>query len=272
MTVSTRRAAAFLALAMLGRWHDTANANEPLRLRVLSYNIRHGEGMDGKVDLERIAKVIGSVKPDLVALQEVDQKTRRTGEVDQPAELARLTGMRQVFGGNISFQGGRYGNAMLSRLPVKRSENHPLPTFYQGEQRGVMEAEVEALGGHPPVLFFVTHLDYRGNSRERPASAERINGLVAKSPNRPAVIAGDLNDRIGSETLKSFEASWARANASELPTFPSDNPNRQIDFILFRPQNRWKVIEARVLDEPVASDHRPYFVVLELNTEPEAPR
>jgi len=270
MRVSTRHAV-FLALAMLAHWHG-AHAGEPLRLRVLSYNIRHGEGMDGKVDLERIAKVIGSVKPDLVALQEVDQKTRRTGEVDQPAELARLTGMHPVFGGNIPFQGGRYGNALLSRLPVKRSENHPLPTFYQGEQRGVMEAEIEASGGHPPILFFVTHLDYRGNSRERPASAERINGLVAKASDRPAVVTGDLNDRIGSETLKGFETTWSRVNAAEQPTFPSDKPNRQIDFILFRPQSRWKVIEARVLEEPMASDHRPYFAVLELNTGSETPR
>src|SRR5262245_43373982 len=80
----------------------------PREIRVLSYNIHHGRGLDDKVDLERIAEVILSVKPDLVAVQEVDQKARRTEGVDQPAELARLTKMEVVFGKNIDFEGGGY--------------------------------------------------------------------------------------------------------------------------------------------------------------------
>jgi len=78
---------------------------------VLTYNIHHGEGVDGKLDLVRIAKVIQEVEPDIVALQEVDQNAGRSGQVDQAAELGRLTKMRSVFGGNIALQGGEYGNA-----------------------------------------------------------------------------------------------------------------------------------------------------------------
>ncbi len=95
-----------------------ADAAEPFRIRVLCYNIHHGEGIDRELDLQRIARVIQSVSPDVVALQEVDRKTARTGRVDQPAELARLLKMTVVFEKNIDFQGGQYGNAVLSKWPV----------------------------------------------------------------------------------------------------------------------------------------------------------
>jgi len=115
-----------------------AGSGDAPRLRVLSYNIHHGEGVDHKLDLQRIAGVIKSVNPDLVALQEVDKGTQRANRVDQPVELARLTGMKVVFGGNIRYEGGDYGNAVLSRLPIKRHKNHLLPLFDDGElpQRG----------------------------------------------------------------------------------------------------------------------------------------
>src|SRR3954468_2494324 len=90
----------------------------PERVRVLSYNIHHGEGVDGKLDLERIAAVINAVEPDLVALQEVDQRVARTRLIDEPADLARLTKMHVAFGANLALQGGHYGNAVLSRWPI----------------------------------------------------------------------------------------------------------------------------------------------------------
>lgn len=237
---------------------------EPVRLRALSYNIHHGEGSDGKVDLPRLAGVIRAESPDLVALQEVDQNTERTGKVDQPAELGRLTGMNVIFGWNIPYQGGRYGNAILARNPVRLKRNHPLKSFYKGEQRGVMEVEVDVPGLKAPLLFFATHLDYRGGSRERPNSALQINEIVEREPDRPAILMGDLNDRIGSETLTHFEKSWKRTNEQELTTFPVDKPVRQIDFILVRPAARWRAVETRVLEEAVASDHRAIFAILEL--------
>lgn len=80
--------------------------SETIPLRVLSYNIHHGEGVDGKFDLERIAKVIQSVNPDLVALQEVDRNTTRASDVDQAQELAELTGMHMAYGKALDYQGG----------------------------------------------------------------------------------------------------------------------------------------------------------------------
>ncbi|MBW3543812.1 MAG: endonuclease/exonuclease/phosphatase family protein [Planctomycetes bacterium] len=243
---------------------SVGRAEQPFQVRALSYNIHHGAGVDGKLDLKRIAGVIKSAAPDVVAVQEVDKKTRRTGEVDQAAELARLTEMHVVFGGNIRFEGGDYGNAVLSRWPIKRHANHLLPSFDDGEQRGVLEVELELPGGREPLLLYVTHLDYRPADEERFASAAAINALAAKSPGRAAILAGDLNDVPGSRTLRRLEEIWVSASRESLPTVPVGRPARQIDFVLVRPAERWRVVETRVLDEAVASDHRPILAVLEL--------
>jgi len=252
-----------LTSAFLARAGETGSGDAP-RLSVLSYNIHHGEGVDRKLDLQRIADVIKSVTPDLVALQEVDKGTQRTNRVDQPATLARLTGMKVVFGGNIRYEGGDYGNAVLSRLPIKRHKNHLLPLFGDGEQRGLLEVEVEMANGGRMLLLLATHLDHRAGNRERLASAAAINKLVADRAGQPAVLAGDLNDLPDSKTLRRFGTVWTRANKKVLPTVPVSQPSKQIDFILFRPATRWKTIEVRVLDEAVASDHRAIFAVLEL--------
>lgn len=252
----------WLVLILLGA--GPLAAAEPLRLRVLSYNIHHAEGVDRKLDLERIAKVILSAQPDLVALQEVDQHVARSQSVDQPAELARRTAMHVVFGGNIELQGGHYGNAILSRFPIQSHTNLRLPNFDGGEQRGAIAAEIAIAGHDQPLLLLATHLDHRRNDRERVASAEALNRLVADQPQRPALLAGDLNDVHGSRTLQEFAKVWTHSTSEPRPTIPVGKPSRQIDFVLYRPQPRWKVIEVQVLDEPVASDHLPILAVLEL--------
>ena len=240
---------------------------EPSRLRVLSYNVHHAEGVDRKLDVQRIAGVILSTKPDVVALQEVDHKVKRTGSVDQPAELARLTEMNVVFGANIELQGGHYGNAVLSRFPIIRHKNHLLPNIDDGEQRGVIEAEIAIAQSGQTVILLATHLDHRADERERLASAKFINEQMAGHPLHPALLAGDLNATPDSETLQLFQTKWTRANAMFMATIPVDQPARQIDFILHRPANRWNVVEVKVLDEAVASDHRAIFAILELQTD-----
>ena len=87
-------------------------------IRVLSYNIRQGEGLDGCVDLERTAEVIRRADPDLVALQEVDTCCERSGNQDTPALLGQVLGMEHRSGRCMAYQGGEYGMAVLSRLPV----------------------------------------------------------------------------------------------------------------------------------------------------------
>ncbi|WP_164101048.1 endonuclease/exonuclease/phosphatase family protein [Candidatus Laterigemmans baculatus] len=245
-------------------------AGEPVRLRVLSYNIHHAEGIDGTLDLERIAGIISRAAPDVVALQEVDSQVRRSGSVDQPAELARLTEMHVAFGGNIDLQGGRYGNAVLSRFPIQAHENHRLPNFADGEQRGLLMAEIDVPGLEDRLLLLATHFDHRRDDRERLASAKAVNQRVAEQAQQPALLVGDLNDVHGSPTLEELAKQWLHTTREPLPTIPVATPTRQIDFVLCRPPQRWKVIEVQVLDEAVASDHRPILAVLELL--PEAPQ
>lgn len=241
-------------------------ADEPLRLRVLSYNIHHAEGVDGRLDVERIAGVIRSVSPDLVALQEVEQNTRRTKMVDQTAELGRLTNMKSLFAKNIDFQGGGYGNAVLSRFPIKASRNLTLPNHDQGEQRGAVFVDLEIEGRDELLTFICTHLDHRPNESERLASADAIRQEINSMESRPMILAGDLNATPESAVLISFRKDWMISNDDPLPTIPVDKPKRQIDYVLVRPAQRWKVIETRVLDEAIASDHRAIFSVLELHS------
>jgi endonuclease/exonuclease/phosphatase family metal-dependent hydrolase len=255
-----------------------AQAQLPSELRVLTYNIHHGEGTDHKFDLPRIAKIIKSVSPDIVALQEVDQGTARSGGVDQPAELARLAEMTVVYGRNIDYQGGGYGTAVLTKLPVKASASEKFPSFYEStpehpEQRAVQVVELGP-PGEPGIVFLCTHLDYRPDERERMASAEVINRLAAKYGDRLMLLAGDLNATPDSNVIRSLEKHWKIAgvdakrqesddnSARRLFTYPADKPTKHIDYVLFRPADRWQVVETRVLDEREASDHRPLLTVL----------
>ena len=253
---------------LAGDFEATATGAEPLKLRVLSYNIHHGEGEDRKLDLPRIADVIKSVEPDLVSLQEVDRNVKRSQSVDQPAELGRLTGMHVVFGGNIKLQGGDYGNAILSRFPIKSHENRLLPNFENGEQRGVLEAEITLPDGRPALYLMATHFDHRPKDEERFESAKRINSWVEKHPDRLYLLVGDLNARPTSRPLKELDRLWARSDARELFTIPVAKPTQQIDFILYRRDARWLALETRVLDEAVASDHRAIVATLELKPAP----
>jgi len=103
---------------------SSVHAEESSRIRVLSYNIHHGEGTDGKLDLARIAKVIEAAKPDLVALQEVDVEAQRSGKVDQAQELSRLTRLHVAFGPSMDFQGANH---------CQPEENMPWTVFTPSE-------------------------------------------------------------------------------------------------------------------------------------------
>jgi len=228
------------------------------KVRVLTYNIHHGEGTDGKLDLERIAAVIRSVDPDFVAVQEVDIRATRTRGMDQAAELGRLARMHAVFAKTIDHQGGWYGNALLSRWPVQGMKAHSLPFTPGREKRGILEGAAIL---PVPLRFFAMHFDI--TEADRVTSAEAMAQLTAGAP---AVLAGDLNAVPGSKPIQALlDAGWTSAAPPTLLTSPAEAPKRQIDFVMFYPRNKWRVVEVRVLDEPVASDHRPLFVILESN-------
>lgn len=229
-------------------------------LRVLCYNIHHGEGTDGKVDLPRLAAVIKNARPDLVALQEVDHKTQRTQGVDQAAELARLTGLNGRFGRQIDFEGGQYGQAILSRFPMSGVRIHWLPGTPDRERRIAVEVDVQ-VDDHK-LAFVTTHLHHIHDTF-REQQATKLNELFSRAE-PPTILAGDLNANPDSKSQAILEKQWqAPTPNAPLLTFPAGEPTKQIDYILMRPAARFRVISTEVLDQPVASDHRPLLSVLE---------
>ncbi len=244
-------------------------APSPVQLRVLTYNIHHGLGMDKRIDLARIADVIRRAEPDLVALQEVDVGTKRSGGVDEAMELARITGMQPAFGKAMDYDGGQYGEAVLSRFPIERMRVHPLPHAPDHEPRCALEVRVRlagtrATGRGGQLLFLATHWDHLKDPAERIQQAKAIAELVAGEPG-PVVLAGDLNTTPGSEPLAALGPGWLdTASIDPAPSFPSGKPDIRIDYIMARPADRWRVISTRVVEESVASDHRPVTAVLEL--------
>jgi endonuclease/exonuclease/phosphatase family metal-dependent hydrolase len=241
----------------------------PQTVRVMTYNIHHGAGMDGQIDLDRIAAVIRDTEADLVSLQEVDRGVARSGGVDQPAVLAELTGLQVVFEMNIAIEGGAYGNAILSRYPIESHENHFLPRMQQNEQRGLLEARVRV--GKRPLVFCATHLDYRPDDSERVASVTLLERLLEPHAQTPVIVAGDLNAEPDSRVIRgatAFLADPMGGQESEQFTFPAEYPHRRIDYILHNGHPALRCTDYMVIGEAVASDHRPVLAVFELARDP----
>ncbi len=240
---------AFLLLAPLPLW----SASPRPRLRVLTYNIHHGQGTDGKLDLQRIAGIIGNLSPDVVALQEVDNKTRRSGGADQATELSRLTGMNFAFGMAMPYKGGQYGEVVLSRFPLDRVRTYPLP-FHPGiEPRAALRVRITPDNGLPRFLFASTHLSSE-SEQARIEQTQQILHVFPAAGSPPFVLAGDFNARPDSPPMKLLlDSVWKDAIA----------PQSEIDYVLFRASDPWKPVEVKIVDDLVASDHRPVLAVLE---------
>jgi endonuclease/exonuclease/phosphatase family metal-dependent hydrolase len=232
--------------------------------RVMCYNIQHGRGMDGRVDLARIAGVIREQGADIVALQEVDRGVERTDRRDLPAELAALTGMQAVFFKNHPHQGGEYGNAVLTRFPYRDATNLHLPMVGSNEQRGVMQLVINVRGRE--VLFMNTHLDHRTEDAEREASIREFARLMKENeagPRLPILFAGDFNAVPGSPTYQGVAEwltdTWRMAGEGPGATIPVRDPVRRIDYIWFSRDAPFEPVRAWV-PFTEASDHLPVVV------------
>lgn len=239
---------------------DPGAQRQPATLRILAYNIKHGLGMDGSIDLERIARVINDQHPDIVTLQEVDSAVERTGGVDQTTVLGQLTGMHSVFGTFFDYQGGRYGMALLSKYPFISYTNHVLPKGV--EHRAALAGRIRVGDNGPEVIVVGIHLVWTGE--ERYSQAARLIEIF-KDEKAPVILAGDFNSRPDSDVMVLVREAWYIPDKGEDHfTFPSDAPDREIDFITYRPRDRFEIVEHRVVDEPVASDHRPLLLELRI--------
>ncbi len=233
-------------------------------LRVMTYNIHHCNppSAGDRIDIEAIARVIRQEQPDLVALQEVDVYTTRSGKgVHQARELAKLTGMNFFFSKAIDYQGGEYGVAVLSRYPVLDSIRIALPVdaVKGGEPRTLAGIVVKPEKG-PRLVFASTHLDLRAYNR---LSQSRIIIDYFSGSALPVIIGGDFNAEPGSEEINLFDASFTRSCGDDCAgTIPVHVPSRTIDFIMFKPAGTFEVLSTRVISEKYASDHLPVITEL----------
>lgn len=234
--------------------HETGQAvdmaSEPFRqLTVMSWNLRAGLGMDGVRDVSRAGEVIRRENPDVVALQEIDRKTGRSQGVDQLARLAEITGLHATWCKTIDFDGGEYGIALLSREAPLRVQRVPLPGG--GEPRMLLLAEFQR---H---WVGVTHLPL--GEKDRLECVPVLRGAL--DPAKPLFLAGDWNDVPGSPLLEKIRLPFAILSGFDV-TFPSDSPDRCLDYIAVtrRHRARYEHVERKVLPESTISDHRPVWV------------
>jgi len=248
-------------------------------VRLVTFNVHHGVGDDGRHDLPRLARVLADAEPDVLCLQEVDRHFGdRSEHVDQAVLLSRALDLELVWSPSIdtSPQPGRterrqYGNALLTRLPVLRNDVHRLPGG--GEPRSALRALLAVERGALSVT--TTHLSSR-SAADRAAQA----AAVAALPADPGVLVGDLNADAGSPELavlrERFTDAWAQAarrsdqagrfslHRDEGLTHPARRPRVRIDQVWLT--SGVAVTGARVLDGSGASDHHPLLVDLVVTT------
>lgn len=243
-------------------------------IKILSYNIYHGEENynRGHSNLNKIASVINKYKPDFVAMQEVDSMTERTAgfnkgvRKDLIAELAKLTDMHGYFGRAMTFDGGGYGEGLLTKDSCTSTVYH-LPTPNGGEPRAMIAVYKQFENGKK-MIFAGTHLCHEFEEN-RLAQAARVTEILANC-NLPVAVAGDFNitpsSKPYSAMYKKLDDAAIRFGNPQL-TFPFTKPKVRLDYVFINKGNIWKVKDVKVIEDENASDHLPLLVTLELINE-----
>jgi endonuclease/exonuclease/phosphatase family metal-dependent hydrolase len=238
-------------------------------LRVATFNIHHGAGLDGVLDLERIARVVEDGDAQVVGLQEVDRHFgARSDFVDQATWLAERLGMHVVFGANLDLDPltpeaprRQYGTAILSRYRIREWRNTLLPRPEGGEQRGLLEALVKVRGVR--VRVFNTHLQHNSQV-ERLAQIARIREVLGQTQ-ESLVLLGDLNAIPASPEIAAITDdladAWAQAGVGDGFTYDAASPHARIDYVLSSPDVVARTATVVATD---ASDHLPVVVDLAL--------
>ena len=231
-------------------------------LTVMTYNIHHGAGIDGVLDLERIAVLIERSGADAIGLQEVDRHwSERTNWVDQPAWFARRLKMHYAYAANLDLPPldpgeprRQYGTAILSRYPIKDFTNILLPKYPAGEQRGLAVASIRVRGAE--LRFANTHLTNNNNAERLEQSLKVVESLGRSSV--PTLLVGDLNARPDAPEIKTLTAilndTWTQVGVGPGYTIEADNPTARVDYQLHSPRMTPTSATVPVI---LASDHLP---------------
>ena len=244
-------------------WSQSATDNSKI-VKVLSFNILNGATTNHDFNLDLIAQVIIDADPDFVAMQEVDFKTNRARNYDLVTELGWRTKMAPLFARAMPYDGGEYGEGLLSKYSFIMTRNVALPYSPGNEPRAALEVTTVLPSGDT-ISIVGTHLDHLKEETDRIKQAKEINRVFSLNK-YPTILTGDLNDIPGSTTINILEEFWTAAYDKEntQPTFPSNNPVKKIDYVMYYPQSKWKVLSREVIQDSIASDHCAYLVTLEL--------
>lgn len=244
--------------------------NKENKLTVMCYNIRHcapyyGTSETTVADVNNVAEVIKKIKPDVILLQEVDQCTKRSLGIDQAKELARLAGYPYYyFFKQKDFQDGAYGAAILSSFFLSEIENHDLPKEYNGlsitGSNVLGTAKIKF--NETEIYLAVTHLSV--TQSERDSQFPVILKELSLKKESPVIVAGDFNSKPDNSIIKKLdEDGFVRTNTDPMKfTIPSNAPNRELDYIAYKPQKCFSVISHTVITGVNASDHLPIVSVL----------
>jgi endonuclease/exonuclease/phosphatase family metal-dependent hydrolase len=251
----------------------TVHTPQPdMHLRVITHNVRHGEGMDGKIDVDRQGALLMNWGADLIAIQELDQGTRRSSSVDQLQVLQQHTGMYATFAPFMAFQDGEYGLGILTPSKPFKTQIVSLP---EGELEPRSAVIVHAGTTEGAVVFACAHLDWLEDDSARFAQIIVLLESLKAYRDYVCILAGDLNDLPTSRTLRAcYDAGFldtAERHRGEDSgfTFGNPTPSKTIDYILVRPPpgTRLMYADATVIQEAVASDHRPLMADIRLSSQ-----
>ena len=243
-------------------------------MKLMSFNVRHCEGMDRKLDIARTAAAIKAENPDFACLQEIDWRTARVNGIDEPAELARLTGLHATFAKAIFFAGGQYGVMMLSRQKPLRVEQLPLPG---------KEPRVLLLCEFADCWVGTTHLSVAGEQERLDSIAKMRRAVGEAARKKPVFLTGDWNSTPESKVLKGLGEFLTTLSDTKCQTFHGhavDGPDGQpldmskfcIDYVTVDSVHApaFTVVDAHVVEDRATSDHAPIVVTLE-TAAPELP-
>lgn len=237
-------------------------------LKIMTFNIAAcREPAGGILD---VAHTIKQEQPDIVAVQEVDRFTYRSGDkIDQLSSLAHHTHYsHKLFIPSMNFQGGQYGNAILSRYNFDTTIIVPLDGQNQGEPRSIGIVSFKLDNGQQ-IFFGVTHLEHAIESL-RQAQVKEIIELYRRMAleNQPFILAGDFNDEPNSRTVQLLLTEGGfQLPCNQCPmTYPARNPTMTIDY-LFMNSKAIEIFQSnsyRTSDKDISSDHLP--LIMELKT------
>lgn len=222
-------------------------------LKLMTYNIKNANGMDDVCDFQRVANVINNASPDVVAIQEVDSMTNRSGQKYVLGEIAERTQMHAYFAPAIDYDGGKYGIGLLTRQVPVRLQTIPLPG--REEARALILAEFE------DYIYCCTHMSL--TEEDRMESLKIVKSFTTPYK-KPLFLAGDMNAEPESDFIKELQKDFQILSNPKQHTYPAPEPKETIDYIatLKSNVNGFALISAQVLHEPMASDHRPILVEL----------